>query len=229
MIREEEAHQSSKLSTCKNRTNESGRWGPYRQASSPPARHRPGARSARRERCLSILSQTKGRETMKRSSSAASLALAVLTALAVLGLAGPGAAAEPLPFKGTGEGMRTSFTPLTPPFFAAEVVITGTATHLGQYELVLDAIVAVNDPVRTSIGTFQFVAANGDTLTGEFTGTSTPTATPGVNEIVETAIITGGTGRFAGATGGFTVERLFDTATLLTIGAFEGTISATGP
>src|SRR5262245_26672024 len=25
----------------------SGRWGPYRQASSPPARHRPGARSAR--------------------------------------------------------------------------------------------------------------------------------------------------------------------------------------
>src|SRR5262245_5047905 len=29
----------------------SGRWGPYRQASPPPARHRPGARSARRERC----------------------------------------------------------------------------------------------------------------------------------------------------------------------------------
>src|SRR4029434_8379982 len=27
----------------------SGRWGPYRQASPPPARHRPGARSARRE------------------------------------------------------------------------------------------------------------------------------------------------------------------------------------
>src|SRR6185369_2648146 len=26
-----------------------GRWGPYRQASPPPARHRPGARSARRE------------------------------------------------------------------------------------------------------------------------------------------------------------------------------------
>src|SRR5262249_29161470 len=27
----------------------SGRWGPYRQASPAPARHRPGARSARRE------------------------------------------------------------------------------------------------------------------------------------------------------------------------------------
>ena len=38
---------------------------PYRQASSSPARHRPGARSAHWERCLSILSQT-GREDMKR-------------------------------------------------------------------------------------------------------------------------------------------------------------------
>src|SRR5207244_4422234 len=36
----------------------SGRWGPYRQASPSPARHRPGARSARRERCLSLVPQT---------------------------------------------------------------------------------------------------------------------------------------------------------------------------
>ena len=164
---------------------------------------------------------------MKHYSSAASLA--VLTVMAVLGLARPVAAGEQVPFKGTGEGMRVSFTPLTPPFAAAEVVITGNATQLGQYELVLDAIVNVSQPVRTAIGTFQFVAANGDTLTGVFTGISTPTATPGVNEIVETAIITGGTGRFAGATGSFIIERLFDTATLLTIGAFKGTISLTDP
>src|SRR5205085_6760568 len=43
---------------------QSGRWGPYRQASPPPARHRPGARSARRPRCLSLLSQTEGDFTM---------------------------------------------------------------------------------------------------------------------------------------------------------------------
>src|SRR5262249_40208545 len=36
----------------------SGRRGPYRQASPPRARHRPGARSARRPRCHSTLSQT---------------------------------------------------------------------------------------------------------------------------------------------------------------------------
>src|SRR5689334_22738649 len=37
---------------------QSGRRGPYRQASPPPARHRPGARSARRGRCLPTLPQT---------------------------------------------------------------------------------------------------------------------------------------------------------------------------
>ena len=165
---------------------------------------------------------------MKRYRSAASLALAVLTVTAVVGLAGPAAAGEQVPFRGTLAGMRASFIPLDPPFFAAEVDTTGEATHLGQCELVLTATVSVNDPVRTAIGTFQFVAANGDTLTGTFTGISTPTTTPGVNQIVETSIITGGTGRFAGATGGFTTTRLIDFATLLTIGSFEGTISTTG-
>jgi hypothetical protein len=125
--------------------------------------------------------------------------------------------------------MRVSFIPLDPPFFSSEVDATGEATHLGQYELVAHAIVAVNDPTRTAIGTFQFVAADGDTLTGVLTGISTPTATPGVNHIVETATITGGTGRFAGATGRFTTDRLIDLVTLLTIGSFEGTISTAGP
>src|SRR5438270_6246598 len=46
------------------RINEGGRWGPYRQASPPPARHGPGARSARRPRCLFSLSQTEGDFTM---------------------------------------------------------------------------------------------------------------------------------------------------------------------
>ena len=49
---------------------------------------------------------------MKRYSSAASLALA---GLAVLGLAGPVAAGEQVPFKGSLEG-EVTVTPLTPPF-----------------------------------------------------------------------------------------------------------------
>ena len=79
----------------------------------------------------------------------------------------------------------------------------------------------------TGIGSFSFTAANGDILTADFTSKASPT-TPGVLSIVETAFISGGTGRFAGATGHFTVTRSFDFATNLTAGSFEGTISSPG-
>ena len=83
----------------------------------------------------------------------------------------------------------------------------------------------MNFVTKTAVGTYEFTAANGDTLTANFTGKSSPTATPGVILIVETATISGGTGRFAGATGSFVCERLLDAATLASIGSFEGTIT----
>jgi hypothetical protein len=46
--------------------------------------------------------------------------------------------------------------------------------------------------------------------------------------IVESATIVGGTGRFGGATGSFTMERLFDSIAGTTTGSFEGTISMRG-
>jgi hypothetical protein len=75
------------------------------------------------------------------------------------------------------------------------------------------------------MGSYEFTAANGDTVYAEFTGIATPTAVPGVLYIEETATITGGTGRFAGATGSFTAERLYDMVAGTTIGSFEGTIA----
>jgi hypothetical protein len=162
------------------------------------------------------------RDVMKRRRFAASLALAVV---AVGGLANPVAAGEQVPFRGSLEGERVAFVP----FVYAELHITGNATQLGQYELVIKANLGPGADVAT--GTFEFVAANGDTLTGEFIGHRFPTEIPGVNAFVETAIILGGTGRFAGATGGFQTARtawLSDTGTLVTVGDFEGTISAPG-
>jgi len=41
---------------------------------------------------------------------------------------------------------------------------------------------------------------------------------------VEQHTITGGTGRFAGTTGTFTLDRLVNTATGVTSGSFEGSI-----
>jgi hypothetical protein len=53
----------------------------------------------------------------------------------------------------------------------------------------------------TYVGSFHLFAANGDELAGTFEGYLTPTGTPGVFDNHETSDVTGGTGRFAGATG----------------------------
>ncbi len=131
---------------------------------------------------------------------------------------------QEVPFKGRLEGTAT-ITPGTPPFLSVLIEGTGNATHLGRFTVEIPHV--VNTTNRTSTGTYEFTAANGDTLTAGFTGQATLTA-PGVLSVVETATITGGTGRFADATGSFTVERLFNQVTGLTTGSFEGTIPSPG-
>ena len=131
---------------------------------------------------------------------------------------------QEVPFKGRLEGTAI-ITPGTPPFLSVSIVGTGNATHLGRFTVDIPHV--VNTTNRTSTGTYEFTAANGDTLTAGFTGQATLTA-PGVLSIVETATITGGTGRFGDATGSFTVERLFNQVTGLTTGSFEGTIPSPG-
>ena len=128
-----------------------------------------------------------------------------------------------VPFKGRLEGAAT-VTPQTPPFLAVSLEGTGNATHLGRFTVEIPHV--VNAANMTSTGTYRFTAANGDTVTAGFTGQATATA--GVLSVVETATITGGTGRFAGATGSFTAERSVNQATGLTSGSFEGTISSPG-
>ena len=155
---------------------------------------------------------------MKRYSFAASLALAVVVAL---GLTGPVAAGEQVPFKGRLEGDVT-VTPLAPLRLSVLVEATGKATHLGKFTLEIPHL--VNAARGTATGSYEFTAADGDTLTADFTGKATPIG-GGVLYIVEIATITGGTGRFAGATGGFITKRLFDTVAGTTIGSFEGAIA----
>ena len=131
---------------------------------------------------------------------------------------------QEVPFKGRLEGAAT-IRPLTPPFLSVSIEGTGNATHLGRFTV--ENAHLVNTATGTLTGTYEFTAANGDTLTASFTGQAS-TPAPGVRSIVETATITGGTGRFADATGTFTVERFLYLATGLTTGSFEGTISSPG-
>ena len=159
---------------------------------------------------------------MKRYRLAAGLALAVL---GVPALAGPVAAGDQVPFKGCLEG-EVTVTPLAPPFRQVDVEAAGNATYLGQFTLDIPHV--VDTATRTAIGSYEFTAANGDKVNAEYTGVAPPTAIPGVLYIEETATITGGTGRFAGAAGSFTSERWYDTIAGTTIGSFEGTISSPG-
>lgn len=134
---------------------------------------------------------------------------------------------DAVPFKGRLDGTSTvTFDPPPSPFFTVFMEATGNAVLLGRFTV--EAPHRVDTRTGTAIGSIAFTAANGDVLTADFTGASGPSATPGSFAIVETASITGGTGRFAGATGSFIVERLVDMTTLLTTGSFEGTISSPG-
>ncbi|MHB8952097.1 MAG: hypothetical protein ACYC4U_03900 [Pirellulaceae bacterium] len=152
-----------------------------------------------------------------------------LAAVIVVALAGPALAGESLPFKGSFEGRHVSRTPLDPPMFFDVFEVTGQATQLGQFELVIEAVVDFGTRPVSGEGTHTFTAANGDTLVADFTGFSS-LVVPGLVLITENATIAPerSTGRFAGATGTFTVERLADAATGVngaTVGSFEGTIS----
>lgn len=124
-----------------------------------------------------------------------------------------------LPFRGS----FTTVTDVPPP--SAHATAEGTATNLGRFTGTLTADV---NPDSTSTGTFNFTAANGDRLSGTFVGQGVFTP-PNTARITEVATIENGTGRFAGATGTFTMIRFdnidFATGKASGDGTFEGQIN----
>jgi hypothetical protein len=84
-------------------------------------------------------------------------------------------------------------------------------------------------PVSPSVGSAQLTAANGDVIFTTIIGVGVPAPDmPGFAKITEYNTITGGTGRFAGAQGSFTVDRMVELATGLTSGSFQGAITSPG-
>jgi hypothetical protein len=149
----------------------------------------------------------------------------LIAAALLVSLAGPVSAGEQIPFKGTLSGTAV-VTPLNPPIVAVRIDATGTATHLGRFTL--DAPHVVNAATLVGVGTYLITAANGDTITADLAGTAVMVEPPNVIAITETATVTGGTGRFAGATGSIQVERIFNRATGVTTGTLDGWISVAG-
>lgn len=146
-----------------------------------------------------------------------------MSALSVMGdSAQSSRAAALVPFNGSLEGEYGEPSGEFP-IFHESIGGEGHATHLGRYALAIEE--TVNLLNASAVGTLVLSAANGDTVTGTFTGHAQPGP---LVSITEEATITGGTGRFAGATGSFVINRVFDPAKRTTTGSFEGSISWTG-
>ena len=131
------------------------------------------------------------------------------------------AASATLPFRGTVETSQTAV--YSPPTALVHQEGTGIATHLGRFEFVND--LTLHLPTISGTAQSTLTAANGDVLTATMAAQGTPSADGLTLSTVESATITGGTGRFAGATGSFILRRVVDQLTHLSSGSFEGTIS----
>lgn len=123
-----------------------------------------------------------------------------------------------LPFRGTFEASETASGPGGAQHHLEG---TGNATHLGRFTITSDF--TVNATTVTAAGTAIWTAANGDQIFTDATGqgvVSFPTLTTD-----ETHTITGGTGRFEGASGTLAVERSINLPTLTSSATITGTIS----
>jgi hypothetical protein len=115
-------------------------------------------------------------------------------------------------------------TPTTDP----QVVLTrdsasGEATPFGRYTLVAHEFINLAT-LTVKGGAFTLTAANGDTLTGEYSGQAVAEF-PTIIHYEVSGPITGGTGRFAGATGTITFDGFADLQTGLLTDRISGAIS----
>jgi hypothetical protein len=149
-----------------------------------------------------------------------------LAAIFVIALfASPAVASEQVPFNGSWVSHETYDVQF--PVMFVHGTATGYATRIGRYTATYEE--QVDLLTGSSVGAITVVAANSDVIFATQTGQGDPTPDPDIFSIVEVSTITGGTGRFAGATGTFTIERLVSLSTGDSSGSFSGTISHPAP
>jgi hypothetical protein len=158
---------------------------------------------------------------MKKIIVSTTIALLILIVLASTTFAAPAAGERQLLLKGSLQATETHL--VTPPTMFVDATGSGNATQLGLFTMSFQGVVFLPTLFAASESA-TLVSADGANLFAEGYGQGTLTETPGIVSIVETYTITGGTGRFAGASGNFTVQRLIDRATLASSGTIQGNI-----
>ena len=157
---------------------------------------------------------------MKKTFVSTVITLLLLIVLASAAFAAPAAGERQLLLKGRVQGAETAT--FFPTMFVVDGTGSGNATQLGLYTINFRAEVDLSTLSSSTSATV--IAASGDRLFGEGTGQGSPTDDPNVTSVVENFTITGGTGRFAGASGNFTLERLVHLDSGLGSGTISGTI-----
>jgi hypothetical protein len=109
--------------------------------------------------------------------------------------------AETRPFKGRIEGTFINTPTENPAVFFGGASATGLATHVGSFTKVTSDL--LNIVTGAVDGSFTISSADGEFLTGVYSGFVTPGEIPGTFSWVLHARYTGGTGRFVNATGNF--------------------------
>jgi hypothetical protein len=156
------------------------------------------------------------------------LAVAVLSPVAAQGATTSAASTgHEVAFRGVVAGVETDDGAF--PLVTIQGRGIGFATHLGAFSYTNPHVVDLR--TRHGCGSFTITGVNGDMVTADGCGDATiVSGTPpnAILSIAEAGTITGGTGRFAGATGSFTVDRVFNGSTGRFVGTFRGTISTSG-
>lgn len=147
----------------------------------------------------------------QKSRLVAAVAALLVVAAGSLALAAPSEAAgqHAVPLEGRYAGTVVVNGPLAVGT-TADVNGTGNATHLGRLAHSGSAVITSLVPGGfVNVLTETLTAANGDTLTLVCTEVATEVS-PGVFHGVDSWVVTGGTGRFSGATGSGTAETEID-------------------
>ena len=148
-------------------------------------------------------------------------ALAVL--LMVLSASTVFAQRNNVPFKGTFDARDAGVVQF--PTLLINGGGAGTASHIGRFTFTYTTKVDLTNAL--SSGVIQLVAANGDVINGVSVGRGEPTDTPNLTHVIQLVTITGGTGRFQGASGSFTSDALLVNDTQTGIGLSSGTLKGT--
>ena len=123
------------------------------------------------------------------------------------------AGAQVFDFNGTRENANPLLDPpggrCVPPFFNTVVIAPGQnsstgSSNLGPFTSTQSHCVTSRPPTQIREGEFTYTFRAGDTITGTYSGDVVTGNAPGVFNSTENLSITGGTGRFTGASGAIT-------------------------